>query len=113
MVLEKDGALPDAATAAVLERGEAELQTVCTDREPLCSSGSPGAAAASPRRVALRGGAPQRLADGRADRGKQPDGVKRLMHAARCDADAVRDDLRRSVVEHLGDPQSVLVIDSL
>src|SRR5689334_23812408 len=33
------------------------------------------------------------------------------MNAARWDADAVRDDLRRYVVEHLGDPQAVLVID--
>src|SRR5207249_9940242 len=39
------------------------------------------------------------------------DGVQRLMNAARWDADAVRDDLRRYVVEHLGDPQAVLVID--
>src|SRR5207249_292185 len=39
------------------------------------------------------------------------DGVQRLMNAARWDADAVRDDLRRYVVEHLRDPQAVLVID--
>src|SRR5215211_5312465 len=40
-----------------------------------------------------------------------PDGVQRLMNAAHWDADAVRDDLRAYVVEHLGDPQAVLVID--
>ena len=40
-----------------------------------------------------------------------PDGVQRLLHAARWDADAVRDDLRAYVVEHLGDLNAVLVID--
>jgi SRSO17 transposase len=40
-----------------------------------------------------------------------PDGVQRLVRTARWDADAVRDDLRAYVVEHLGDEQAVLVID--
>jgi len=40
-----------------------------------------------------------------------PDGVQRLLNAARWDADQVRDDLRAYVVEHLGDPQAVLVVD--
>ena len=40
-----------------------------------------------------------------------PDGVQRLLRTARWDADAVRDDLRSYVVEHLGDEQAVLVID--
>jgi SRSO17 transposase len=40
-----------------------------------------------------------------------PDGVQRLLRTARWDADAVRDDLRATVVEHLGDQQAVLVID--
>ena len=40
-----------------------------------------------------------------------PDGVQRLLNAARWDADAVRDDLRAYVVEHLADPNAVLVID--
>lgn len=40
-----------------------------------------------------------------------PDGVQRLLRTAQWDADAVRDDLRRYVVEHLGDPGAVLVID--
>lgn len=40
-----------------------------------------------------------------------PDGVQRLLRTARWDADAVRDDLRSYVVEHLGDPAAVLVID--
>ena len=40
-----------------------------------------------------------------------PDGVQRLLTTARWDADAVRDDLRAYVVEHLGDPDGVLVVD--
>ena len=42
---------------------------------------------------------------------RTPDGVQRLLRTARWDADAVRDDLRAYVVEHLGDPQAVLVVD--
>jgi SRSO17 transposase len=37
--------------------------------------------------------------------------VQRLLDAAQWDADAVRDDLRAYVVEHLGDPGAVLVVD--
>src|SRR5713101_5220267 len=40
-----------------------------------------------------------------------PDGIQRLLNAARWEADAVRDDLRAYVVEHLGDPAAVWVID--
>jgi SRSO17 transposase len=41
-----------------------------------------------------------------------PRGVQRLLSAATWDADAVRDDLRAYVVDHLGDPTSgVLIID--
>jgi SRSO17 transposase len=40
-----------------------------------------------------------------------PDGVQRLLNTARWDADAVRDDLRAYVVEHLGDEHAVLVLD--
>jgi DDE superfamily endonuclease len=40
-----------------------------------------------------------------------PDGVQRLLNHARWDADAVRDDLRGYVLEHLGDPAAVLVVD--
>src|SRR5687767_4424255 len=39
------------------------------------------------------------------------DGVQRLLRTARWVAEAVRDDLRAYVVEHLGDPEAVLVID--
>src|SRR3712207_6850812 len=40
-----------------------------------------------------------------------PDGVQDFLSRMRWDADAVRDDLRASVVEHLGDPEAVLVVD--
>ncbi len=40
-----------------------------------------------------------------------PDGVQRLLATYRWDADGVRDDLRDYVVEHLGDPGAVLVVD--
>jgi SRSO17 transposase len=42
---------------------------------------------------------------------RNPDGVQRLLRTARWDADAVRDDLHAYVVEHLGDPRAVLVLD--
>lgn len=42
---------------------------------------------------------------------RTPDGVQRLLRTARWDADAVRDDLRAYVVERLGDPAAVLVVD--
>ncbi len=40
-----------------------------------------------------------------------PDGMQHLLAAARWDADAVRDDVRAYVVEHLGAPAAVLVVD--
>ena len=40
-----------------------------------------------------------------------PYGVQHLLGRARWDDEAVRDDLRAYVVEHLGEPQAVLVID--
>lgn len=42
---------------------------------------------------------------------RSPDGVQRVLRTARWDADAVRDDLRPYVIEHLGDPEAVLVLD--
>ncbi|NIN68047.1 MAG: IS701 family transposase, partial [Anaerolineae bacterium] len=42
---------------------------------------------------------------------KTPDGVQRLLSTYDWDADLVRDDLRSYVVEHLGDPDGVLVVD--
>ena len=40
-----------------------------------------------------------------------PDGLQHLLARAVWDADAVRDDLRGYVVDHLGDPGAVLVVD--
>ncbi len=40
-----------------------------------------------------------------------PDGVQDFLSRMRWDADAVRDDLRAYVIEHLGDPEAVLVLD--
>ena len=40
-----------------------------------------------------------------------PGGMQHLLAGARWDADAVRDDLRGYVAEHLGDPGAVLVVD--
>jgi SRSO17 transposase len=40
-----------------------------------------------------------------------PDGMQHLLGRARWDADAVRDDIRAYVVEHLYDQDVVLVVD--
>jgi SRSO17 transposase len=40
-----------------------------------------------------------------------PDGMQHLLAAARWDADAVRDDVRGYVVEHLNSCDAVLVVD--
>ena len=43
---------------------------------------------------------------------RDPQGVQRLLNAAKWDADEVRDDLRKYVVEHLGDEETgVLIVD--
>src|SRR5215217_8320568 len=49
------------------------------------------------------------LAEAAGDR--TPDGMQDLLSRMRRDAEAVRDDLRAYVVEHLGDPGAVLVLD--
>jgi SRSO17 transposase len=49
------------------------------------------------------------LAEAAGDR--TPDGVQDFLARMRWDADAVRDDLRAYVIEHLGDPEAVLVLD--
>jgi SRSO17 transposase len=40
-----------------------------------------------------------------------PQGMQRLLNAADWDEDAVRDELRTYVVEHLGEPDGVLIMD--
>ena len=42
---------------------------------------------------------------------RTPDGVQDFLGRMRWDAEAVRDDLRAYGVEHLGDPEAVLVLD--
>jgi len=37
--------------------------------------------------------------------------MQHLLARAKCDADGVRDDVRGFVIEHLGDPGAVLVVD--
>jgi SRSO17 transposase len=49
------------------------------------------------------------LAEAAGDR--TPDGMQDFLSRMRWDADAIRDDLRAYVVEHLGDPGAVLVLD--
>jgi SRSO17 transposase len=40
-----------------------------------------------------------------------PDGMQHLLGRAVWDADALGDDVRADLVEHLGDPEAVLVVD--
>jgi SRSO17 transposase len=49
------------------------------------------------------------LAEAAGDR--TPDGVQEFLSRVRWDADAVRDDLRAYVAQHLGDPGAVLILD--
>ncbi len=42
-----------------------------------------------------------------------PDGIQRLLTTAQWDADLVRDDLQTYVIESLGDPHAVLVVDEI
>src|SRR6476660_3616091 len=102
----------DAATAAVLETGQAEVDTLFARvaRRVYRPEGRQrarrylgGLLAPVPRRNAWQ------LAEHLGE--LTPDGVQRLLNAAQWDADQVRDDLRAYVVEHLGDPGAVLVLD--
>ncbi|MEU2340167.1 IS701 family transposase [Streptomyces sp. NPDC013172] len=40
-----------------------------------------------------------------------PDGMQHLLHRAKWDADAIRDDIRAYVIEHLADDEAVIVVD--
>ena len=42
---------------------------------------------------------------------RHPDNFQHLLNRATWSPDAVRDDLRTSMVQHLGDPQAVLIVD--
>jgi SRSO17 transposase len=102
----------DAATVAVLEKGQSEFDALFARIAPCfyrpevrhrAHSYLAGLLAPVQRRNAWQ------LAEHLGE--LTPDGVQRLLNAARWDADQVRDDLRAYVVEHLGDPTAVLVLD--
>jgi SRSO17 transposase len=102
----------DAATAAVLEKGQAEFEALFgriasrfyrEEARQRAKRYLGGLFAPVQRRNAWQ------LAEHLGE--LAPDGVQRLFNAARWDADQVRDDLREYVVEHLGDEQAVLVVD--
>jgi SRSO17 transposase len=102
----------DPATAAVLEKGQPEFDALFARIAPVFSrpevrsrarSYLAGLLAPVQRRNAWQ------LAEHLGE--FTPDGVQRLLNAARWNADQVRDDLRAYVVEHLGDPQAILVVD--
>jgi SRSO17 transposase len=108
----KERALLDAATVAVLETGQAEFEALFDRiaprffREEVRQRARRylgGLLAPVTRRNAWQ--LAEHLGEG------TPDGVQRLINRARWDADLVRDDLQRYVVEHLGDPAGVLVVD--
>lgn len=102
----------DGASAAVLETGQAEFDTLFTRVAP--NFYRPEVRQRARRYlggllapVSRRNG--WQLAEHLGE--LTPDGVQRLLNAAQWDAGQVRDDLRAYVVEHLGDPGAVLVID--
>jgi SRSO17 transposase len=108
----KDVITLDAATVAVLEQGQPEFEALFARIAPAFSRSEvrhwvrsylAGLLAPVPRRNAWQ------LAGHLGE--MTPDGVQRLLNAARWNADQVRDDLRTYVVEHLGDPSAVLVVD--
>src|SRR6185436_20474391 len=91
---------PDEATAAVLAQGRAEFEELCARIAPhffrpevrqRARRYLGGLLASVPRRNAWQ------LAEHLGE--ETPDGVQRLLGAARWDAAAVRDDLQRYVVE--------------
>lgn len=102
----------DAATMAVLATGREEFEALCQRVERRIRRAEVrqrlrGYLAGLLAPVARRNG--WQLAEQLGE--TTPDGVQRLLNAARWDADAVRDDLQEYVVEQLGDPEAVLVVD--
>src|SRR2546430_9631003 len=83
----------------------------CPDRSALC----PARTASSCARVSARNPqshlAQKRLATGRTRQRSTPDGMQRLLSSAVWDTDGVRDDLRTSTLEHLGNTSAIVVID--
>jgi len=99
--------------------GVAEIQGWAAELAAVHERIAPRFARAEPRRRALAylegllGGVERKngwqLAEHAGER--TPDGMQRLLSTARWDPDAVRDDLRGYVVERLGGPGGVLVVD--
>jgi SRSO17 transposase len=104
--------LLDAATAAVLEQGQAEFEALFARIAPRFYR-EEARERAKRYLGGLLGPVQRRNAWQLAEHLGElnPDGVQRLFNAARWDADPVRDDLQQYVVEHLGDDQAVLVVD--
>lgn len=102
----------DAATKAVLAAGQEEFAALCARIEPRFRR--PEVRQRMRRHLAgLLAPLPRKNAWQLAEHSGEavPDGIQRLMNAAQWDADAVRDDLRRYVIDHLGEAPAVLVVD--
>ena len=104
--------LQDAARTVVLTAGEPELETLCERIAPRFARVEvrqrlPHYVAGLLAPVERRNG--WQLAEHAGD--ATPDGMQRLLATYQWDADVVRDDLRGYVLEPLGDPQAVLVLD--
>src|SRR3989442_2601324 len=102
----------DPSTAAVLAEGEPILEQLCDRIAPRFAGEEvrqrlPRYLAALLQPIERRNGWQIAEEVGEA----VPDGTQRLLNAAQWEADAVRDDLRAYVIEHLGDPEAVLVAE--
>jgi SRSO17 transposase len=97
----------------------AEVESWATEFDRLCDRIGPRFARPEVRRRAagflrgLLGGVDRKNGWQLAEHASEttPDGMQRLLTTARWDADALRDDVRGYVVEQLGDPDGVLVVD--
>jgi SRSO17 transposase len=102
----------DPATGTLLAEAAQELETLCRridrwffrlEMRQRLRRYLTGLLGAIPRRNSWQ------LAEAIGD--PNPHGIQRLLYDAQWDADSVRDDLRDYVVDHMGDPAGVLVVD--
>ena len=97
----------------------AEVESWAAEFERLCERIGPRFARPEVRRRAvgflrgLLGGVDRKNGWQLAEHAREttPDGMQRLLTTTRWDPDALRDDVRAYVVEQLGDPAGVLVVD--
>jgi SRSO17 transposase len=97
----------------------AEVESWAAEFERLCERIGPRFARPEVRRRAagflrgLLGGVDRKNGWQLAEHAREttPDGMQRLLTTARWDPDALRDDVRGYVMERLGDPAGVLVVD--